>query len=139
MRSALLTSLILIGLIALALRNARLPQDWKSVPLPGQSAAPPAEVKPPALFAVEGAWMKTVEDAEQDALQEAQARVTVYLQNLKPRIDWLPPVDFVEKKLVKKKHVETKDFKDDIGVMRREQLDIEVGPRVLREIVRLDR
>jgi hypothetical protein len=139
MRSALLTSLILIGLFALVLRNPRLPPDWSARPVSVRTAEPPAEVKPPAIFAIEGAWMKTVEDADQDALQEAQARVTVYLQNLKPPIDWVPPVDYVEKRLVKKKRVETKDFKDDIGVMRREQVEVEVGPKAVREIVRLDR
>jgi hypothetical protein len=136
MRSALLTSLILIGLVALGLRTHRLPPDFMGGTRVPEKAA--AEVRT-ATFTVESAWMKNVEDAEQDALQEAQAHVAGYLRNLRPRIDWVPPGDYIQKRLVRKQSVETKDFGEDVGVMRRERLEIEVAPRAVREMVRLDR
>ena len=139
MRSALLTSIILIGLIALGFRNSNLPPSFLSEKRPARTVEPAAKVKSPATWTVEGHWDKSVEDAEQDALREAQARVGGYLRTLNPPIDWLPPLSYIGDHLVKKKELETKDFEEQVGVMRRQHLEIEVGAREVREMARLSR
>jgi hypothetical protein len=139
MRSALLTSLILVGLIALGIRSHPLPPTFLGGRLARPNAEPAAEAKVPITFEVESQWMKSVEDAEQDALQEAQALVTAHLHNLRPHIDWVPPLEYIQKRLVKSRQADVKEFPEDIGPMRRERLEIELTPKALREIVRLDR
>ncbi|MBV9125845.1 MAG: hypothetical protein JO112_21040 [Planctomycetes bacterium] len=47
---------------------------------------------------------KTMQDAEDDALDEARSAVILYLRNQKPPVRWVPPQDFVSRKLVKEQH-----------------------------------
>jgi len=135
-----ITILILIGLIALGLRLKlpNLPPYAGPRASRERSLAPSSDSRRPT-WTLEGRWMKTHEDAEQDALLEAQLRVSTYLRSLQPPVEFLPPLDYLDKHLVKKKTEEVKDFEEQVGIMRRVQLEVEVSPGAARELVRMDR
>jgi len=127
---------------------------------PPQPAAPPQ----PSSWVVKGDWMTTDDEAVKDALEKAKARVTAYLREQKPSIEWSPDTTWIQQKLVRdlkdeqklkelefeNRHevqfaghtvqVETKEFKEvGLGEMRRAGLLVEVSPFARGEIEEQDR
>src|SRR5262245_13271243 len=130
MRPALLASLVLIGLIALGLRSHyRPPAPLRAI----KATTSVAEKKNPA-FTVHGNWSVTDGDANQSALQAAQATLLGYLRSLEPPVEWTPSVKYIDQHLVKVKKCETKDFKEDVGVMKQVRIDLELTPADRRNI-----
>jgi hypothetical protein len=103
-------------------------------------------------FEAEGRWMKTQEEAIESALEKGQAELIARLQAREPRIAWVPPVDFIRDNLLedlrpqatvehpaaasilrpihRSNHwmlEEERDFKEELGVMRRVRLKVAVG------------
>ena len=58
----------------------------------------PAETLP--SWIVTGDWMSTEDDAAQDALDKAQAKVTEYLRSRTPPLEWTPDRTYMQQKLL---------------------------------------
>jgi hypothetical protein len=88
------------------------PRPWKEpkirevvVHFPPQSEPVVSRPEEPPLWtATVTGKGKTIQDAEEDALDEARSAVILYLRNLKPPVRWTPPPEFVSGKLVTARH-----------------------------------
>src|SRR5690349_19839140 len=74
--------------------------------------APPAVPGALPSWTVESGWATTREDAVQEALERAQAKVVEYLRAQNPPVEWTPPRDFIRSKLW------TKDLEADDDTFR---------------------
>lgn len=102
-------------------------KSGRPAPEPVGMPAPRVELPNPT-WTVESRWMSTRADALQDALREAQAEIVAYLRNQQPPVDWTPPVDYIQLRLVKQPwQEEPKEF-DGLGTMYRVRLRAEIGP-----------
>jgi hypothetical protein len=75
-----------VSFLALFLLTAAV---CKGLPVQARPAAPKAG--PPQSWVVKGGWMTTNEEAAQDALEKAQAKVTEHLRGLNPPMEF--PLD----------------------------------------------
>lgn len=134
MRPAFWASLVLIGLIALGMRSHYHPGGVVRV----VKKASVAETKNPK-WDVNSPWSVTEEDAQLGALQEAQATLIGYLRSLDPPVEWTPSLSYIDHRLVKLKKRERNDFKDDVGVMTKVHITMELTQADRRDIQLKDR
>jgi hypothetical protein len=131
MRCALIVSLMLSGMTFLEVRAHRF-----SVRAHGPAPVAQVDEVKSVQWMVEGAWMNNKADAVEDALLQAQTKVTAYLRNQNPPVEWTPSLPYIQSHLVKTQpwQEDTKDF-DQIGRMYRVRLDVEVTPLELSKMV----
>jgi hypothetical protein len=132
---ALLIACLLVG----GLSNPEVTAGWKR----GKQPPPPKVVRveePPAPWkmTVDGGWMKSQEEAYQDALSQAQDALAARLRQQKPAIEWTPTEDYVRKLVKGRPDFEVKDFPD-LGSMVRAHVRLEVTAQHKTEIAQLDR
>jgi hypothetical protein len=114
-------------------------------------------------WTVESDWKATPDEAVQDALEKAKKDIGPYLKQLSPPVLWMPSSEFIRQHLVKDLRkdepgfraggggevdefrvanrlakIEVKDFDNQVGLMHRVALRIEVTPQDRREIERED-
>jgi hypothetical protein len=125
--------------------------------------APAVAAKPPAhapSWVVKGEWMTTDEEAIQDAVGKAQAKVTEYLRAQAPPIQWSPDADYIKQHMLTDVKaddkelagwedvrpvranrgtalVESKHF-EGLGDLRRAALRVEISPSVTNELPTLE-
>jgi hypothetical protein len=80
---------------------------------------------------------KTIQDAEQDALEKAHKEVVDYLSTLNPPVEWQPSVDYVNRNLVKQREEEGPEQRA-IGPVYKMTLTVDVGSRQ-EDILKQDR
>jgi hypothetical protein len=154
MRPTAWVTLLVFVVFALGVRAHSVRAAGKST----QKAAPVTAA--PFSCVVEGKWMAKQEDAVQSALEAAQSKLSAYLRNTDPQMVWTPDVDYISKHLWKdidepektedtrsfspvwrNGHAvleEERDFRGNVGVMRRVRLKVAVSPEDLAAIKRLD-
>src|SRR5262249_9413818 len=120
MRSALVASLVLIGLIALGMRTGLAPRRVVRI-VDGSNSA----LKQNPKFTVHG-WGETDVEAGRDALQEAQTKLVGYLRSLNPQVEWVPSLEYIDKHLAKLKKPDPVDPKHDLGDLKRVRIDMEL-------------
>jgi hypothetical protein len=101
MRPIFVVSLLALMVLLASLRG---PSSHAAPRPPRDDDRKPAaeNVKKTAPWKVTG-YGKTIQDAEQDALERAHKEVLDYLAGLNPPVEWQPSVDYVARKLVKQR------------------------------------
>ncbi|MFN4259194.1 MAG: hypothetical protein ACK4RK_07835 [Gemmataceae bacterium] len=143
MRSAVITSLILLGLLLLCVRTE---SSAVSVgpPFKGEHAkkgkgAPPREPvrdEPMWKMTVVGPFAKSYHDAWEQARQEAtKALIEKFLHQQQASWLWLPTPEYLdEAALIAGQHEEQRSFEPPIETMRRVVLELEVTPRAYADM-----
>lgn len=125
----LVTVLLLVGLTT----AARAQDFWNPRLTPGRHVTParaPGEVFWSAT--VESRYSETEQEAKNDALEKAQAKLISFLRSQDPPVEWTPTLDFV------KKMVKAEGYKDMDGNARRE-FEAKVGPgAMMQALLRLE-
>jgi hypothetical protein len=109
---------------------------------PRLGAGPPPAPTEQKVFSarVEGTWKKTVEEAREDALENARDRLVAYLRAQNPPLEWAPsPAYLQQHKMIKEDKPTPKEFGDDVGTMYQARLRVEVTAREFEEMARQDR
>jgi hypothetical protein len=134
MRPALVASLILIGVFALAVRNDYIHHHGRR----NVHTVPASEFKS-RVIKVYG-WGETDTDAKQEALQKAQIELVSYLRSLDPPLEWEPPLSYIDQHLAKLSKPDPPER--DLGVgqpVSRWQIKVELTPRDRSDIQQQDR
>jgi hypothetical protein len=134
MRLVRFASVIALILLAAGLRAAT---DGAATPRAKVSAS--GDAKYPTWTVT--AWGKTQQDGNEVALDKAVKELDDYLARQDPPVHWKPSRDWVAKNLVKSRHEEVKEFKDEELLKKGYDvtLNVEVGPKQHREILENDR
>jgi hypothetical protein len=98
MRSMLLASLVVLGLVVTDVRAGAA-----RVTIRPAVRGAPARLDEQKLFAqeIQGTWKGTREEALQNALEVAQVELGAYLRNQDPPVEWTPPLEYIRRHLVK--------------------------------------
>jgi hypothetical protein len=130
--------LVFTGVWVAQMHLVAAPRHPPVPPTSPRAAAPVAPPRPavPAKAAPEKEFVKswdvqgfgsTHEDAWQDALEKAQTQVINYLHERQPALGWVPPVEYVQRHLLKGDvKDEPKDLGPPVGLVRCVQMRIEV-------------
>ncbi len=145
MRPTCWASLLVLGLVLTGSALVRSsPPDGKHakkaqpVARPGAHAGVNKNTNPMWVGEAEG-WGMTLEDANEEALKSAQAKVIAYLVEQDGSVEWQPPTSYIREKLVTAwEKGEPKEF-DGIGMMQHARLRIEIPRQRYDEILQEDR
>jgi hypothetical protein len=92
----------------------------------------------------EAGWGRTLEEAEQYALEKVRPKVETYLRRRQPPIQWTPPADYLRDRLRsgQAKRCEDRDQKMDLGRGPEDvkcwTFTVTIGPNHLDDIIRRD-
>lgn len=107
----------------------------------GKTSVAASQTAPPSgpILTVVGIG-ESAKDAEQEALEKAQAEVIALLRQQSPPIEWVPPIDYVKKKLVRGITNEgTKDLPPPVGRVYQVSVRVGLDSETRSEILKLDR
>lgn len=125
MRPGMLLTLVFTWM-AIAVWADPLPGGSRQTSLFGKSAKKLAAA-PEQSFAVTGDWRLNRQDAEESALQQAQADLVQRLKGHGINLHFPPPTDYIEKNLVRGSHEELKEVTGPEPLVR-VILDLQVTP-----------
>jgi len=92
-----------------------------------------------AAWRVTGDYQTSLEDARHMAFTLAQTTIYHHLRTQEPPVQWVPPLSYVYKWLVKLPRTETTDFGGSVGVMYRVTLEVQLTPEAWKEIAQRER
>lgn len=99
-----------VSFLALFLLSAGVCQSVSTAQARPSPTAQPAPERAPS-WVVTGDWMTTDEEAVQDALDKAQAKVTEYLRAQTPPMEWSPDRAWIQQKLWRDLKADNSEFK----------------------------
>lgn len=126
----LLSLLLLTAADAPAARSVRVTRD----------VVTPAPERQPIIFTVVGEG-KTLEDAQEEALETARKRITEKLRSLRPSLGWQPSAGYLREHNMTRviRQYERKSELTGLGLLQGVELEVTVTDRQLRDMLAEDR